>query len=391
MKNWLVSTVIALSLFGVFLNKTYAATSWIKPVFGIREEFDDNVFLTGSDESSDRVTTIAAGLNFEPQLNRHEFSASYIVDFQMLADNSDQNTTNQTVDAKGTLNFNDWRVEADTVLRHFENRAGSEDTARVPRTSDTTNVKLIYAFNKLDVGLNYTYRLENYRSDNGIGTYAGQALTYQDLDSNENAGEAELAFQFWPKTELLFSGRYGTLEYDTGKKGDSEYYDVLTGLRGQFFKKGEIEGKIGYRSQNYEDSAQDFDSVIFSASLIEKFTEKDTLTIDFDRRTHSTIYQQNAYFKSTNVEGVFAHDFNDRVTGKVAGAYWFNKYPTETTEGAKTAKREDDLWEVGAGLSYKLPRRGTVDLDYTYTEKSSNFDTYDYKNNRVSVAYKIEF
>ncbi|MCK5013599.1 MAG: outer membrane beta-barrel protein, partial [Candidatus Omnitrophica bacterium] len=71
--------------------------------------------------------------------------------------------------------------------------------------------------------------------------------------------------------------------------------------------------------------------------------------------------------------------------------YWFNKYPTETTEGAKTAKREDDLWEVGAGLSYKLPRRGTVDLDYTYTEKSSNFDTYDYKNNRVSVAYKIEF
>ncbi|MCK5082098.1 MAG: outer membrane beta-barrel protein, partial [Candidatus Omnitrophica bacterium] len=249
---------------------------------------------------------------------------------------SDQNTINHAFDAEGTLNFNDWRVEANNLLLYYENRTGSENTARVPRTSDWTNVKLIYAFNKLDVGLNYAYTYENYRTDNAIGTYAGQALTYQDLDSNENSGELELAFQFWPKTKMLFSGRYGALKYDTGKKSNSEYYDFLTGLRGQFFKKGEIEGKIGYRAQNYEDSSQDFDSVIFNASLVEKFNDKDTLTIDFDRTTHSTIYQQNAYYKSTNVEGVYAHDFNDRVTGKVTGAYWFNKYPTETTEDAKT-------------------------------------------------------
>ena len=125
--------------------------------------------------------------------------------------------------------------------------------------------------------------------------------------------------------------------------------------------------------------------------MVEKFSEKDTLTIDFDRTSHSTIYQQNAYYKSTNVAGEFAHDLNDRVTARVNGAYWFNKYPTETTEGTQTDKREDNLWEIGTGVSYKLPRRGTVDLDYTYTEKSSNFQTYDYKDNRVSLAFKIEF
>ena len=391
MKKWLFSTVVALLFFASSFGQSYAATSWVKPLFAIKGEFDDNINLTESDESSDWVTSIVAGLNFEPQLNRHKFIASYLVDFEMFSDNSDQNTINHAFDTEGTLNFNDWRVEADNLLLYYENRTGSEDTARVPRTSNGTNVKLIYAFNKLDVGLNYTYRLEDYRSDNGIGTFAGQALTYQDLNSNENSGELELAFQFWPKTEMLFSGRYGALEYDTGKKSDSEYYDFLTGLRGQFFKKGEIEGKIGYRSQNYEDSSQDFDSVIFNASLVEKFNDKDTLTIDFDRTSHSTIYQQNAYFKSTNVAGEFSHIFNDRFTGRATGAYWFNKYPTETTEDAKTEKREDNLWEIGAGLSYKLPRHGTVDLDYIYTEKSSNFDTFDYKNNRVSVAYKIEF
>lgn len=383
--------IIACAFVMASFSQSYAATSWIKPIFAAKGEFDDNVYLTESDESGDFVTSLAAGINFEPKLNRHELIASYIVDVEMFADRSDQNTTNQTLDAEGTLNFNKWRVEADTLFRHFENRTGSEDTARVPRTNDLTNVKMIYDFNKLDVGLNYAYRYENYRTDNPIGTYAGQALTYQDLDSDENSGEIELDFQFWPKTSMLFSGRYGTIKYDTGKKSDSEYYDVLTGLRGRFFEKGEIEGKIGYRTQNYQDSAQDFDSVIFNASLIERFTSTDTVTIDFDRTTHPTIYQQNAYFKSTNIIAEYAHDFSERVAGRVNVGYWFNKYPTETTEGTKTAKREDDLWRFGAGLSYKLPRYGTVNLDYIFTEKSSNFDTYDYKNNRVSVAYKIEF
>ena len=391
MKKRTILTIIIVTFFAGSFSQSYAATSWFKPVFGVKEEFDDNVFLTGTDESSDWMTTIVAGLNFEPQLNKHEFTASYIVDFKMFADRSDQNTTNQTLTADGTLNFNEWRVEFGDLFRFFEDREGSEDTARIPRTKNTTNVKVIYDFNKLDLAFNYIYTLDDYRSDSAIGAFNGQALTYQDLDTNENSGEIELAFRFWPKTSMLFSGRYGALAYDTGKKNDSEYYDFLTGLRGQFFARGEIEGKIGYRTQNYEDSSQDFDSVIFSASLVEKFSEKDTLTIDFDRTSHSTIYQQNAYYKSTNVAGEFAHDLNDRVTARVNGAYWFNKYPTETTEGTQTDKREDNLWEIGTGVSYKLPRRGTVDLDYTYTEKSSNFQTYDYKDNRVSLAFKIEF
>ncbi|MCK5214497.1 MAG: outer membrane beta-barrel protein [Candidatus Omnitrophica bacterium] len=371
--------------------QSHAATSWFKPIFALKEEYDDNIFLTDSDESEDFLTTLAAGISFEPQLNKHELTSNYIIDFEMFADNSDQNTTNQTFDIDGGLNFNDWRIEADNLFRRYENLTGSEDTARIPRTSDRADVKLIYSFNKLDVGLNYTYSFEDYRNDNSIGSFAGQALTYQDLDSDENSGELELAFQFWPKTFLLFSNRYGTHKYDTNKKSDSEYYDILTGLRGRFFTRGEIEGKIGYRAQDYDDPGEDFDGVIYNVSLVEKFSEKDTLTIDFERTIHSTTYQQNAYFKITNISGVYTHDFNNRVTGKFKGAYWFNKYPTETIEGSKTAKREDDLWHIGTGLSYKLPKYVTIDLNYTYANKSSNFENFDYKNNRISTMIRMKF
>ncbi len=390
MKKLLILVVIAFLMFTASTKESLAA-NWIHPIFAVEQAYDDNVFLTDTDKKSDSVTTIFTGVTLEPQLSEHELAVTYVADQQYFANNSSQNTVNHNVDAEATLHFNEWRVELSDSFRHFENRTGSEDTARIKRTSNAADVKIIYAFNKLDVGINYAHRLENYRSDLAIGSFLGQALTYQDLDSNENSGEIETAFHFWPKTSVLFSGRYGALDHDTGKKSDSDYFDILTGLRGQLTAKGTIEGKIGYRNQEYDNSAGDFNSVIFHVAFVENFTERDTLTIDIDRTTHDTIYKGNAYFKSTLVSGEYAHGFTDKVTGTINGSYRLNKYPVATTEGTKTVKREDDFWTIGADLSYELPKWGEIALAYTYGQRASTFDTFDYDNNLVSLGVTVEF
>jgi len=391
MKKWIVSTAIAFLLLSVSFNTSHASMDWITPIFGLEEKFDDNVFLSDTDKKSDSVTTVFVGLGVEPELNKHELKVDYIADLQYFGKNTSQNTENHNINAEATLHFNEWRIEFSDLFRHFENRAGSEDTARIPRTTNATDVKVIYEFNKLDVGITYANRLENYRSDNAIGSFNGRALTYQDLDSNENSGEVETAFHFWPKTSVLFSGRYGALDHDTGGKSDSNYFDILTGLRGQLTSKSTIEGKIGYRDQTYDQSAGDFNSVIFHVAFVEKFTERDILTIDIDRTTHDTIYKGNAYYKSTLVSGEYAHDFTDKITATLRGSYRLNKYPVATTEGTKTAKREDDFWETGLGLSYQLPKWGTIELAYTYSQKTSTFDTFEYNNNLVSLGATVKF
>jgi len=387
------SLILAATVFLVFVAPTNVshAADWIRPIFAIDQAYDDNVFLSDVDKKSDSVTTIFTGVTLEPELNEHELAVTYVADQQYFANNSSQDTVNHNVDAEATLHFNEWRVEFHDLFRHFENRSGSEDTARIKRTTNATDVKVIYAFNKLDLGINYAHRLENYRSDLAIGSFNGRALTYQDLDSSENSGEVEMAFHFWPKTSVLFSGRYGALVHDTGSKSDSDYFDILTGLRGELTAKGTIEGKIGYRTQDYDQGAGDFQSVIYQASFIENFTERDILTIEIDRTTYDTIYKSNAYYKSTLVSGEYAHGFTDKVTGTVNGSYRLNKYPVATTEGTKTDKREDDLWAIGVDVSYELPKWGEIELAYSYSQKDSNFDTFDYDNNLVSVAMTVEF
>ncbi|MBN1587256.1 MAG: outer membrane beta-barrel protein [Candidatus Omnitrophica bacterium] len=391
-RHWrFVSGVVLLLLSAFFPGPGYAATSWLLPVIAVQEAFDDNVYLTPNDESEDFITRISPGLVFEPQLPDHEFKAAYLADLSYFADHSSQNTVNHNLGASAKLNFNRWRVELDNELLYFEERAGSEDTARVPRTSNHANAELICVFNKLDLGLKFTQRIEDYRSDNAIGAFGGRALTYQDLDSTENSGELEMGFKFWPKTAMLFGGRYGTLAYDSGNKSDSGYFDVLAGLEGEFLSKGAIEGKIGYRNQNFENDAEDFDSVIYSIALTETFTSRDILEIALDRTTYSTIYQQNTYFTSSRVYGEYTHSLNDRLAVRLGTTYYYNAYPTETTEGTETAERADHLWIAACGLDYELPRWGTVNLEYTYMQKNSNFEAFDYGNNLLSLGLKKSF
>ena len=68
-----------------------------------------------------------------------------------------------------------------------------------------------------------------------------------------------------------------------------------------------------------------------------------------------------------------------------------NKYPVATTEGTKTAKREDDFWTIGADVSYELPKWGEIELAYSYSQRASTFDTFDYDNNLVSLGMTVNF
>ncbi|MCA9404222.1 MAG: outer membrane beta-barrel protein [Candidatus Omnitrophica bacterium] len=395
MPYYLSKSLHLLIMAGVFVaccaGDALAEGAWLKPVIAVSEQYDDNIFLTPSNTTSDTVTTVTAGVLLEPKLSRHELRIGYGGLFEFFADNSGQNTDNHRVQGEAVLNFNQWRVELSNTFSAFENRTGTEDTARIPRLNNHSGIGVIYQFNKMDLGLRYKYRHEDYRSNDPIGDFLGQSLTYQDLDSDENSAELELALKLWPKTALLLSGRYGKLSYDSGRKSDSDYFDILTGLRGEFFTKGEIEGKIGFRSQDYESFAADFDEIIFLITLTENFTPRDTLTIDLERTTNTTIEQENAYFEGTELAIAYIHKFTERIAAKLRASYRINDYPAAITVGGQTGTRKDKIWLAGIGFNYTLTGGVEISLAYDFGQRDSKFDTNDYDNNLVSLRVSLPF
>jgi hypothetical protein len=386
----LVAIFLANGLFSLD-RYVYAQKNWFSPLFAIQQTYDDNIFLTNDDTESDLVTKVSTGFVVDPPLAKHKFNLSYYGDLYFFATHDGENTYNHTLDSFVELNFNRTIFSFANIFRYYSERLDSEDVNRIPRVQDHLQADFSLNLNKLTLTLIYLYKLENYKTDTSIGTFQGQSLTYKDLERDEYVGEIETAFKLWPKTSLLMSSAYGTIKHDTNKKSDSDSFKVLMGLRGQLSAKCTVEAKIGYQNQDYEDFSNDFENVIFTGSLVEQFTVRDTLNLNFSRTTNDTIYLDNAYYENILVSTNFKHSFTDGISGDINLSYQLNSYPMETTEADKTAKREDSIWSGGIGISCQLFKMFTANFKYEYKTRKSNFATFDYQNNLITIGLSGSF
>ena len=52
--------------------------------------------------------------------------------------------------------------------------------------------------------------------------------------------------------------------------------------------------------------------------------------------------------------------------------------------------QEEKRWEVGGGLTYTILEWCSAGIDYTHSERDSNIDLYDFRNNRLFFRLVLE-
>lgn len=359
----------------------------------MRQEYNDNIFLENRDDERDVdwITTISPGFEAKPELKRHKFTQYYRSDIGIFYNHEDENSVNHIAKTDLELNYPDYKINFTNNFRYLTDPIGIEETNRIPVVTDKADFSITRLMNKLDAKIRHGYYFLEYRSDAAIGSFFGQPLTYGDLDRDERDYELETAWKLWPKTRLLLSGVYGEIDHDSGRKSDSDYYMILTGLRGQPTAKMTVEGKIGYRRQDYFDIDEEFSSVVFYATLIEDFTNRDVLRLDFTRTPYETNYANNVYYEGSSFSLSYKHGFTERLFGTLEGYYQLNEYPTETTEGIQTDKRRDNYWSASSILSYEMPNGFILSLQYQFRQRKSNFADFNYNNNRAIFTFLATF
>jgi hypothetical protein len=416
-------------------NFAYAQKSWFLPHAEVRAKYDDNIFLTDDDEENDWIITVSPGIFIEPELrSRHKFICNYQADLRFFQDHDEQDSDNHELYADMELNFNKWRVNLSNMFRYFKDRdslsredvgesptteefyysygrdrLGTDNISRVKRTQDYLTGIATFEFNKMDIALRGSYGFEDYHSDWQIGNFKGKTMTYKDLERKVREGEVEVGLKLWPKTTLLFSEVYGDVKHETGEKSDSRFYDTLIGLRGKPTAKIAVEMKIGYRDQDYDDYDDDFKSVIYNGSIMYELSSRDVLRLNFLRTTNDTVANENAYYAASYIITSFTHNFTDRFSGNLDFTYEVDEYPSVTKEediigwvdeygiwrpaatGASFLRRKEDFMSAGFGFSYRTTKRLAFDFQYEFRMRNSNFDPFDYENNRVSFGVRASF
>jgi len=346
----------------------------LEPSIKIEQRYEDNIYLVASDTKDDFVNTITPEIKLEVPFGNDLFSIGYFADLISYARLEDENKQNNNFYADLSLQG----------AKFF--------------------LKLSEEFNQITEALTYVEDLTDYNKNCATAAFGGNfahtgfEVQYENIDYeyqwasntsdyNEHEFDITATYLVQPKLKALIEYSHGEIQYDDDSTREGDYDELLAGLRGNLTSKLEGAVKLGFQSRKYK-SRKDWDEAVLYMDLTQRFSKATKLNFIADRSAKESTFTTENYYERSRL----AAYLTQRLTGKTKAllelVYQLHEYPKN--DGSSEA-REDDIWEFGVGLNWFVREWLEADVSYECRKRLSNIDTYDYRNNVVSVSFKSEF
>ena len=357
----------------------------INPFVSIEETYDDNIFLEpDNQENEDWITTAKLGADLRMPLApaREEdfmFKGKYALDVISFSDEAAQNRLDHTLEAAIDCNFaNDFSLKVKDKLLKTGVPPNSELTALEERLSNSAKVVLGYEREMIGFDAGYQNKRDDYNNLNGLDRY-------------EHIFTLTAYYQLFPKTSIFGEYNFGSIEYDvTTTNSDSDYNQGRLGLKGELTSKLTGIVKAGYKSSDYDQAAKDdFEGITTYLNLIYELWERSTVKLYGERGAVESSYRTNSYFAMNKIGLKLDYELSDKLFLTTGGSYGLNKYPDQTTEASLSAKRKDRIYNALIGLRYEMKEWVYISGEYEYKQRDSEFSTFDYEDNKVSVKVSL--
>jgi hypothetical protein len=403
---------IILFILGIFcfiLSSPVWAEFKFTPSISIREEYDDNIFLTANNEKEDFITTITPGMSLGYDSERLRLSLNYSFIAYMYMHHSSENEISHNAQFDSTL----------TVLRDFlflkvtdaysrvtidQRRQVVQDNRFVNATDSnhfTVNPYLEYPLSgTLKVKTGYTYENIWYKSDEGD-------------DEETHLMTAGVIKEFSQKFTTSLFYTYSIHDLKTGGDlNDYDRQDVTFGANYQLTQKLSLNGSFGHAWLDYKESGnhdsdtwdanaqyQITEAISFQVGYAKNFassvdagvSETETVFASLTRqgtiamslrafKKDETYLEEDRKDESTGVAASASYPITPNLTGRITGLYTYDKFLPE----------EEKVNRYGAGISFDYALRlVTISLGYSYDLSNSNIETNDYRDNRAWVEARI--
>lgn len=217
-----------------------------------------------------------------------------------------------------------------------------------------------------------------------------------DRDRQENIIAGTFYWRFQPKTSALFELSYGDFAYDTNVVQDNTAVQAQLGLAWNVTGKSTGEFKFGYEWKDYEDESQDDgDFFVFTLGLAHSFSRATSTHVSASRSSVETDFVDNPYYISSIFKADLKQQFSGKTYGKALLSYRSDDYPTTVAitvdEVALSDDRQDDTLGFGLALGWDATRWLNIEAAYTYEDRDSTLDLFDYNDIIYSLALKGEF
>jgi hypothetical protein len=362
----------------------------ILPSLELSLEYDDNILLTSENEIDDFIWHITPGVIVELPARMYAIRLGYQADILRYTDNTDLDTVHHTVlgDARVSFNFGLGLRLTDRFLvtDEFAGFPVPELTQRIDRHENTLDVGADYTVReRYTIDFNYRWFMVDYRDD----------PEFDQLDRDDHTFAGTLFYRVLPKTSVLGEVDYNLVRYDipaVAADRDSDAWRFMLGVKGDVTAKTSLLVKAGWEWRDYENPArQDWDGLVAEGSVIWKYREPSEIRIYGGRANVESTFQGNNYYVTSYAGAEVRHFLSERLILRVRALGGVNDYPEDTTIGAKTAERSDTFFEAGVSLKYQMRRWLAFELGYRFLKNDSNFDDFDYTDNRIKASVLLSY
>jgi len=378
---FLVATFLFLAEMDVWAKEIRLGPVRVKPSIRIEEKYEDNIFLEATNKDSDFITTVTPGISLDLPFGDYRASLAYVLNAVKFAEHPRQDSYNHGVIAFLGLNFTKFKFTAENNFQDTKEIADTELSRRIHRSRNDVRANAGTDLPRINLDLGFRNIFDDYKE-----------TAWQHEDKYENIFLLKGSYRMLPKTSLFLEYNLGGVRYYTSHNPNADYHQGFIGIEGKLTARSISVVKVGYQARDYKRSGvADFYGLVTTVSIAEKFTARDIAKLAFLRSAVESTYSVNNYYVANRFITEYSHNFTDRFSGSLSGAYQLNKYPKETTEGSETKRRKDNLWSAGILLNYKFRKWVSLELGYRYDGRESNFGVFDFGDNISTLNITVEF
>lgn len=359
-----------------------------------QEQYDSNIFLTPSDRRIDVITLLNPSAGIEIPMGDNLFSADYAAGINFFGHYTKQDHIDHKVRGLAEINLTDYKITVKDTFDHFTDRSGTENTARIKQQTNSFKAGISAEFELLGFDIGYRNEIQDYLSTE---VFYGP-LNYEDKSTMTHIIVIEGSYRFMPKTLFLVETDLGFVDYyNSSLSPDSYFIETVLGIKGEWFKKINVNFKAGLRYQSYEKSDsiivgnKDYIGPVLRGGFDYSITEYDKLEVRLERAIYESTYNNMNYYDVNYIGCDYVHEFSDKLSVTAGLSYQLNLYPGESTENGVTAKRYDNLFDISLGGRYEIRKWLALEAKYEYRQRISRFSNLNYYDNLITIRGTVGF
>ena len=418
-RTWLISVVWVVWLIGaqatVYAEEQSAESlfggdrgNW-HPSLGLSGYWTDNLFNTADNEKSDYVAAVSPGLwlafpaRFDkpasvPTVNNaaggmaysmmddmteyglYQIYASYTADLFYYDEYSDENFTAQKAEAKlGFYPGPKTRIELSHVYDDNREDFGVGESSPDQDDKYTGNLTTLTTGYQLTPKLNLQALGSFYKLD-----YDESFSAFREREDWTFGGK--ITFELTPKLDLFGEYEYVDTDYDSDDELDSEENKFYAGVTWSITDKTRGLAKVGYNNKEYDGDVSDEDELQFEVQLDYRFSPKTAMRLNALRYLNETDTAGTTGRLTHEVNADLRYQLAQKVSTNLKAGWLNDDYEGEITVGTDTDSRDDDYLNAQVDLTWQALQWLELTCGYSWEDRDSNFDVFDYTTNTLFVS-----